>query len=97
MSDYLKIHPQPCQCPLCECERRYIKALSELASATGSAQSSKETVHLWMIGTLETLCGVWMPMEYPKVTLRPTDATYPKCKSALEKIIALNGELNDRR
>lgn len=38
MSDYLKTHPQPCQCPFCECERRWIKRLSELAERSGVPQ-----------------------------------------------------------
>lgn len=42
MSDYLKIHPQPCQCPFCESERRWAKKQSELASAPCSAAACEQ-------------------------------------------------------
>lgn len=37
MSDYLNIHPQPCDCPFCGAERK-LKAQSELAARSGSAR-----------------------------------------------------------
>jgi hypothetical protein len=44
-----------------------------------STVATSSEVHFWRISEVRTLCGIWMPFEYPNVTLRYNDVTCSKC------------------
>lgn len=65
MSDYHKIHPQPCGCAFCGAETAARLAQSELAPARGSADCSREALG-------RAVRDIWVEWAKEQPTPKPT-------------------------